>query len=155
MTELRAGDVIAVKNYWGAKSVAVLAGYGETTLLAYECTKDARPTCLRTGREEPAGIQAHRVTDFSSFGPVFHYSLRYLLYPLQIDRILDVVELQLGYGPTIESSRKVWDNRNAELVAEALVSIGVLCSPKLDWTPNGLVKHLVKTGIVSCGKQIN
>lgn len=121
MSEFKAGDMLAVSSksftsgliqmgslslpnigplgkwgWSGASHVIILAPvWGE--LLAYESTSFPRPPCIRTGRENPTGVQAHRIADiFDGHGDVWHYPLRRPLYPHEEERLIAAVDACLG-----------------------------------------------------------
>jgi hypothetical protein len=136
MNDMRSGDLIATLGRWGRVSgVAILAGY-DLNLLAYECTTAERPVCRRTGRDNPKGVQAHKVADLLAGETAIQLSLACPLFPHEEDRLLNMVEVQLGWGPPIVAGETKWAGENAKLVADALIALNRLTArPTYDCRP--------------------
>jgi hypothetical protein len=151
----------------GLSHVAIVAPvFGE--MIVYESTSFNRPPCLRTGRENPTGVQAHRLTDIlDGGGDVFHYPLRRPLYVDEEDRLLNVLESCLGRGYDFVGAGRAgggrimrciqrWtykhENMNHifcnELVAYCWAQIGIMqCRNAGAGNPTSLARHAVRRGI--------
>lgn len=193
MDELKSGDMIALSgrdlgslgiqvgslslpNIWplgrlglaGVHHVAILAPvFGE--LVVYESTTGDRPPCLRTGREKPKGVQAHRLGEIFANGvDVWHYPLRRELYPHEEDRLLVAVEMCMSRGydymgagrsggglfmrtlQRLKGSESMDQIFCAELVMWAWIQAGVAQNKHAGMNPNWLCRYALRKGI--CNK---
>lgn len=139
--------------------------YGDT--LVYESTSFARPPCVRTGRQNPKGVQAHRVSDIlEAGGDVYHYPLRRPLYHHEEERLLFTLEECLGRDYDFFGAGRSWGgfikwmlSRTlrreklaslfcSELVAHAWGQAGILrCRNAEAWNPVRLARFAVWYGI--------
>lgn len=158
---LKSGDVVAFKGKWRIEHVGLIVPvFGEMVL--YEAYEGAdRPPCLRTGREKPAGVQAHRV------GPLFD-QCRPVIYPLyrplftqEEDRLLHLCEEFMAHNRDYCMMQvnepvkgRYWAS---EFAATVLSNIGVARHTPCPGTisPARLVKRLVKQGFCKDGIAIN
>lgn len=190
-TDFKAGDLIAISGRapvsWiiqmGTMSLPNVLGLGKLGLsgishvgvvaqvfdqmIVYESTSFDRPQCVRTGRQKPKGVQAHRLsTILDAGGDVFHYPLKRPLYDHEEFRLLGALEECLGrdydmfgaataWGGLLRwSARRLVAKENlaslfcSELVAHAWGQIGLLQTPSSDiWNPARLARFAVRQGI--------
>jgi hypothetical protein len=158
----------------GASHVMVVAPvFGE--LLVYESTACPRPACVRTGRHEPRGVQAHRLSDVlkTSNANIFHYPLRRVLYPHEEDRLLEALESCLGRGydfigagksgggllmrvfQRLKGSEDLRELFCSELVVWAWVQTGLITHRNSGaWSPQRLVRYVRRSGLCYPGRLI-
>lgn len=198
MNEYKAGDLLAVcgkgafanliqagslslpnigqLGRWGWAGVShcgvVASVWGEP--LVYESTSFDRPACIRTGRENPKGVQAHRIDDvLNGGGDVWHYPLRRALYPHEEDRLLVAVESCLGHGYdfigaaksgggiVMRTLQRLKGNEDmkmifcAELVLWAWIQCGIAQNKHAGGNPTWLLRYARSTGIVGPGRLIS
>lgn len=155
----------------GPSHVVILAPvFGE--LLAYESTSFSRPPCVRTGRQNPRGVQAHRIGDIlEAGGDVWHFPLRRPLYLDEEDRLLAVVESCLGRdydfigagksggGLVMRLLQRLKDGEDlsqlfcSELVVRAWIEVGIMIHKNAGaWSPARLVRYVLRRGICDRGK---
>lgn len=140
-------------------------------MLVYESTSFSRSPCVRTGRENPVGVQAHYVTDIiEAGGAVRYYPLQRDLYDHEVDRLLEFVESCLGQGyDTVSAGKtaggvlsyflsKMFGKDRpeimfcAELDVAALRAVGVLQTRNpAAWNPNFMLRFLHRQGIIGKG----
>lgn len=154
---LKSGDVVAFKGKWGVNHVGILAPvFGEQVLYeAYE--GEDRPPCLRTQREQPVGVQAHRLGPMFDTHKVVIYPYCRPLYPEEEDRLLALLEDLKAHNrdycvsQVAETQRgKYW---NSELVATVLAAVGMARRFPRPGTirPARLVRKLVRQGFYKDG----
>ena len=161
-------------GYAGASHVFIVAPvFGE--LIAYESTSFGRPPCLRTGRENPKGVQAHRLSEIlDAGGDVWHYPLRRPLYTHEEDRLLAFLESCLGKGydfvgagksgggvlARLVQRHKGSEDLNqyfcSELVVRAWIAVGQMTHKNAGaWSPQRLVRYVLRRGICDKGSLVS
>lgn len=166
LDSMKSGDIIATSVPGRPKSIGhvgiVAPVFGE--LLIYENTMADRPYCIRTGRAEPKGVQAHHVSEVVEQATrAWLVRLNRGLYIDEEDRLLAVVEGYLGHGPEyVRDGRKLYGTLltkirrqlspepylAAEMVQLALMQVGLFASEEVGaHTPKSLVWELVAKGI--------
>lgn len=148
--DIKPGDLIAIKTgRFSGVHVAIIAPvFGN--LVVYEYTTKRRPTCVRTGRTEPQGIQAHFLQDFlDSDAKVSCYPLCRALYRHEEDRLLLEAELCLGHGREAWGgvTKDDWHNA-AAFVDHVLRKVGFYWGSRPSYTPSGLLSRAQKLGII-------
>ena len=143
--------------------------FGE--MLVYESTSFSRSACVRTGREDPVGVQAHHVSDIvEAGGDVRYYPLQRELYDHEVDRLSEFLEECLGHGyDTVGAGKtagglvsyfisKMFGKDRpsimfcSELDVAALRAVGVVQTKNpAAWNPNFLIRFLLKEGIIGKG----
>ena len=142
--------------------------------LVYESISGGRPRCVRTGRDDPAGVQAHYLADIvDGGGDVWHYPLRCPLYPHQEDRLLQAAESALGRGydffgagrsgggllMRLIQRLKGRESMNtvfcAELVLWCWIMTGIAQNKHAGMNPNWLVRWALAKGIVQRGRLLS
>jgi len=196
--EIKAGDIIAVSGKapvslgiqlatlgvpnlgplgrWGVAGISHV-GIAATVfddILVYESTSFGRPACVRTGRENPVGVQAHYLsTILDAGGDVFHYPLKRGLYFHEEERLLGALEACLGRGydyfgageagggvlkwflSSMFAAERLGSLFCSELVAYAWQQVGIFTTPNAGaWNPARLCRHAVRTGICHKGRLI-
>ncbi len=154
----------------GTSHVGIVALVFEE-LLVYESTSFSRTPCVRTGRDEPVGVQAHYISDIiSAGGDVRVYPLQRELYWHEIERQLEFLESCLGQGYDTISAAKTAGGLLSYIVSKAfgkdresvmfcseldiatLRAIGILTAKNpAAWNPNFMLRYLLKTGIIGKG----
>ena len=144
---------------------------GGVQMLVYESTSFSRSPCVRTGRENPVGVQAHHISDIiEAGGDVRYYPLQRELYIHEVDRLLDFLESCLGQGYDTVSAGKTagglvsyfiskmfGKDREAvtfcsELDVATLRAVGVLQTKNpAAWNPNFMIRFLLRQGIIGKG----
>lgn len=147
MNDLQPGDLLVTygMGWWKFKRVKhislVVSVYGQPCV--YESTLDPRPLCIRTGRQEPKGVQAHYVDDIEAAGETYRLPLIRPLYFDEEDRILAVAESCLGRG-----YEYIGGKTSSAFVARVLSEVGVLNHPNLrQFSPARLASFAISTGI--------
>lgn len=158
----------------GVSHVGILAPVFDE-LLVYESTTFPRPPCVRTGRTDAKGVQAHFVSDvIDAGGDVWYYPPRRDLYPHEELRLLDFLESCLGKpydwldvaksgGGIVSYLASKWLGQGdtsqmfcSELVAAALSSVGIMPTKHADaWNPTRLVRRGLATGVLGSGRLIS
>lgn len=146
--------------------VGIVCEY-EGSPLIYESTKGDRPPCVRTGKRV-AGVQAHTLDELRQI-PFYHalwyYPLRRELFLHEQQRLSAYLEAVLrtpydsdgacqSAGVVLSAVSALLCGENlsslfcSELCMSALVRTGVLQTPDASrWSPNHLVRYLVRNGI--------
>lgn len=199
MDDLKAGDLIAIsgkaivsnliqlgtcsvpnigplgrRGLAGISHVGVVAPvWGE--MLVYESTSFGRPPCVRTGRQDPKGVQVHWLSSIlEAGGDVFHYPIRRSLYEHEENRLLEALESCVGRDYDYIGAGRAWGGVVAwmasrilekeklasmfcsELVAHAWNQVGILqCRNAGAWNPNRLCRYAVSKGICDKGRLIS
>lgn len=155
--DIKPGDLIAIKTgrFNGVHVGIITPVYGN--MVIYEYTTKPRGTCVRTGRTEPVGIQAHFLKDFIESGAkVTCYPLCRPLYSHEEDRLLIAAEACLGQGFSTWGGLIKDDSHNAAMfVAHVYRQVGVMQKSRSSWLPGSLISHLAKLGIVSKSLSLN
>lgn len=140
--------------------------------LVYESTSFERPMCVRTGRENPKGVQAHYLDEIiAGGGDVWHYPLRRPLYDHEADRLLAFLESCLGRGYDFLGAGKSGggllmrsiqrlkgkEDMNmifcSELVVRAWIALGIMVHKNAGaWSPARLVRYVLRRGICGSGR---
>ena len=143
--------------------------FGE--MIVYESTSFSRSPCVRTGRENPLGVQAHYISDIvEADGDVRYYPLERELYTHEVDRLSEFLESCLGRGYDTAGAGKTAGGLVSyfiskmfgkdrpevmfcsELNAAALRAVGVLQTHNpAAWNPNFLIRFLYKEGVIGKG----
>lgn len=143
MNNFKPGDLLVTyqRGRLGAQHVSLIASvFGAP--LAYESTTMDRPRCVRTGRDDPKGIQAHLVEDVVGEN-VYHLPLGRPLYMDEEDRLLAVAESCLGRGYEF-----VGGTTASAFVARVLGEVGIWQHKNArNFSPRRLVHSLVRQGI--------
>ena len=139
--------------------------------LVYESTSFTRSPCVRTGRENPVGVQAHYITDIiDAGGSVRYYPLKRDLYEHEVDRMSEFLESCLGQGYDAVSAGKTAGGLLsfflskmfgkdrpeimfcAELDVATLQAIGILQTRNpAAWNPNFMLRFFYLQGIIGKG----
>lgn len=155
--DIKPGDLIAIKTgrFNGVHVGIITPVYGN--MVIYEYTTKPRGTCVRTGRTEPVGIQAHFLQDFlDSAAKVSCLPLCRPLYSHEEDRLLIAAELCLGHGQSSWGGVVNDDSHNAAMfVAHVYRQVGVMQKSRSAWLPSSLISHLTKMGIVGKSLSLN
>lgn len=197
--DIKAGDIIAISGKaptslgiqlatlsvpnigplgrWGMAGISHvgIAARVFDEIIIYESTSFGRPACVRTGRDNPVGVQAHYLTTIlDAGGDVFHYPLKRELYDHEEERLLFALEACLGRGYDYFGAGRAfggwfrWTLRKmfaderlgslfcSELVAYAWGQVGLLNSRSSEtWNPARLCRHAVRAGITDKGRLIS
>ena len=146
MTDLKAGDLVVwpgdVYGMYYPKHVAIVVPiFGEPVL--YESTEQDRPPCVRTSRDNPKGVQAHRVNEIvKPTDHARHYALYRPLYDDEELRLLDTVEYCLG-----RDYEYVGGPGSAGFVAHVLKQTGVFTDKNERFTVRRLMKECTYRGL--------
>jgi len=144
-------------------------------LLIYESTSFARPPCQRTGRENPTGVQAHRLDDILvAGGDVWHFPLRAPLYDDEEIRLLNVLESYLGRpydmvgagksggGLVMRTVQRVLGSEDmsnifcSELAVDVLCTVGRMQHRNAGaWSPMRLLRYVYRHGVTKSGVLLN
>lgn len=167
--EIGPGDLLAVygrgwRRWFGIRHVMIVAPvFGK--MVVFEFTARPRPVCVRTGRENPIGLQAHYLDDFlsGSFGRLRHYPLVRPLYLHEEDRMIDPVVADLcGHAPEAWESRHPLLHRlglancyyAADYVLHVWRQIGIFQVRRRLSTPRQLIRRGIAAGIIESGPWI-
>ena len=160
---VKSGDLVVLykRGFFGTKPHHICIAVGEGFI--YESTEQERPPCVRTDREEPKGVQAHRlssIVDGAVGYDVWHLRLRRPLkfdgdsdrgtYLDEEDRLLEVLESCLA-----QSYEFVGGNNPADLVVKAWTAVGIMTHRPTKWTPAKLVRYAIRTGIAEWGERLS
>lgn len=158
----------------GMSHVAIVVPvFGE--LYVYESTSFGRPTCVRTGRENPTGVQAHTLeTILNGGGDVWHYPLRRPLYLDEEERLLNFCEMCLGrsydfWGAGKSGGKRImrlvqWvagredmsDIFCSELCAKGLSYVGIMQVKNASaYSPEWLRRVVLREGICDRGELLS
>lgn len=158
----------------GFSHVAIVAPvFGE--MIVYESTSFGRPRCVRTGRENPKGVQAHHLsTILDGGGDVWHCPLRRPLYLHEEERLLEFLEACLGREYDFFSAGRSGGGRLlrliqrltmredldeyycSELVIRAHAVVGLhQCRNSSNWNPMRVYRNEVRKGIIERGQLIS
>lgn len=146
MSDYQPGDLIVRRKgrLQGVDHVSLIVSVFGAPVL-YESTMEDRTRCVRTGRDEPKGVQAHYVDDAVNAGGAFHMSLIRPLYVDEVDRLLEVAESCLGRGYEF-----IGGTTSSAFVARVLAEVGVIQHKNArHFSPRKLVSYLVRRGIYS------
>lgn len=197
--EIKAGDIIAISGKaptslgiqlatmslpnlgplgrwgWAGISHVAIAAKVWDEIIVFESTSFGRPPCIRTGRENPVGVQAHYLTTIlDAGGDVFHYPLKRELYEHEEERLLAALNSCLGRGydyfeaglagggflkwclHRMFAAERLGSLFCSELVAYAWSQVGILDTANAGaWNPARLCRHAVRTGLTHPGRLIS
>ncbi len=165
-------DVINLATYgiprWGISHVGIIAKYKGELLLFESTTFDSLP-CVIQGKCF-SGVQAHRLMDVLEVyaGRVWAYPLTRPLYPFEDTRLSEFLRGKIATPYDTEGALESagWLSRAlhgedlhelfcSELVAAALNEIGLLPTGNASgWTPNRLVRRLVREEVVRLPRRL-
>ncbi len=140
-------------------------------VFVYESTSFSRTPCIRTGRENPVGVQAHYISDIvEAGGDVRYYPLQRELYEHEIERMSEFLESCLGQGYDAIRAGKTAGGlvsyllsklfgRNpkdmtfcSELDVATMQAMGVLQTRNpAAWNPNFMLRYFYNQGIIGKG----